>query len=70
MSHLQVLCCLVFVVSVRAVTIDEHEVIMREPPPQHAVDIDDLFGYSAALHNLADPATSESDFTSITRSAR
>lgn len=70
MSYLPVLCCLAFVSAVRAITIDELEVIVRGPPSQHAVDTDDLFGYSAALHNLVDPVKSGSNFKNITRSAR
>lgn len=70
MPYFPVLCYLALVSAVRAVTIDEQEVIVRGPPSQHAIDTDDLFGYSAALHNLVNPAESGSNFKSIIRSAR
>ena len=70
MPYFPILCYLALVSAVRAVTIDEQEVIVRGPPSNHANDTDDLFGYSAALHSLVNPAESGSNFKSIIRSAR
>ena len=49
------------VVVVDSRTIDLFEAIVREPPENNITTPDDLFGYSAALHNTIDPYIS-SDF--------
>ena len=55
-------------VAVHGITFDEYEVVMRLPSVSHMNDSEDLFGYSAALHNVEDPAGMS--FTDITSAAR
>ena len=57
-------------VSVRGVTVDEYEILVREPPSQHSGDSYDLFGYTAVLHNLKDPSVADTPFSDIVNSAR
>ena len=42
---------------VSAITIDEGQIILREPPSNHTDEEYDLFGYSAALHLTQTPAS-------------
>lgn len=57
-------------VVVHGVTLDEYEVIMRQTSDSHMDDSEDLFGYSAALHNTEDPNTPGRTFTQKISSAR
>ena len=57
-------------VAVHGVTLDEYEVIMRQTSASHMSQSDDLFGYSAALHNMEDPNTPGRTFTQKISSAR
>nr|WEL12720.1 integrin alpha 5 [Halisarca dujardinii] len=52
----------------RGITLDEFEVFLKEPPAVHSGDSYDLYGYTAVLHNLVDPATSS--FNDIRINAR
>ena len=42
---------------VSAITIDEGQIFLREPPSNHMDEEYDLFGYSAALHLTQTPAS-------------
>ena len=57
-------------VAVHGITFDEYEVVMRNPLPAHVNDSEDLFGYTAALHNLMDPSTAGTTFSQLADSAR
>lgn len=57
-------------VAVHGVTLDEYEVIMRQTSLAHMDDSEDLFGYSAALHNTEDPNTPGRTFTQKISSGR
>ena len=57
-------------VSVRGITVDEYEILVREPPSQHSEDSYDLFGYTAVLHNRIDPSIAPTPFNDIVNNAR
>nr|WEL12721.1 integrin alpha V [Halisarca dujardinii] len=52
------------------VTLDELEIIVREPPVNQAGDTRDLFGYSAVPHNLVDPKAPGTTFSAIIGNGR
>ena len=56
--------------AVHGITFDEHEVVMRLPSAAHSGDSEDLFGYTAALHNMHDLNSAGMDFNQIASSAR
>ena len=59
-----------FAVAVHGITFDEYEVVMRTPLPAHVGDLEDLYGYTAALHNLMDPTTPGATFSQLADRAR
>ena len=59
-----------FAMAVHGITFDEYEVVMRLPSAVHSGDSEDLFGYTAALHNMQDPNSAGMDFNQIASSAR
>jgi hypothetical protein len=65
-----VLCLLLPQAPVQGITLDEYEIFVREPPPEHSNDDTDLFGYTAVLHNLVDPTAAGTSFNDIINNAR
>ena len=63
-----VLGALLFIGPSWAITMDQSEVVMRGPPAG-TPDERDLFGYSAALHNMME-FTDTSNFNDIVTNAR
>lgn len=57
-------------VVVHGITFDEYEVVMRTPIPAHVGDSEDLFGYTAALHNIMEPSTPGATFADWADNAR
>lgn len=59
-----------FSAGVHGITFDEYEVVMRAPLPAHVNDSEDLFGYTAALHNIMEPSTAGATFADWANNAR
>lgn len=59
-----------FAMAVHGITFDEYEVVMRLPSAAHSGDSEDLFGYTAALHNMQDPNSAGVDFNQVASNAR
>ena len=70
MQLLSIVVALVYsFIHVRGVTVDQYEILVREPPSQHSGDSYDLFGYTAVLHNRINPVAG-TPFNDIVNNAR